>query len=84
MNKQNYCNYTFAKSNELDYRVPYFNLDNNNENKVWYKMKGGYIYQYVYNSNDNKNYVIKNMYQNTCSTMDKLKRLKMKEKENSS
>jgi hypothetical protein len=63
------------------YKLPYFNLTNFESNeKVWYKMKGGYICQYSYNNNDETNYVTKRRFQYYGMKMDKLKSLKENDK----
>ncbi len=63
------------------YKLSYFNLTNFDSNqKVWYKMKGGYIYQYSYNPKDEMNYVTQRCFQYSGMKMDKLKLLKESEK----
>lgn len=85
MNNNFKCYAPYDKSitlNEIpknDYKSPYYNLTTNAigdfNNKVWYKMKGGYIQQYTYSPNDDVNYVTKKRYQYYGSQLEKCKEI---------
>ncbi len=61
------------------YKLPYYDLipnaNGNDNTKVWYKMKDGYIQQYTYSYQDDVNYVTKKRYQYYGSQLDRCKEI---------
>jgi hypothetical protein len=72
-----YHPYSTSYQPPLDVKAPYHNLSPNatgiqNQSKVWYKMKNGYIYQYTHSFEDDVNYITARNYQAYGSMMNDL------------